>query len=92
MQLERCVVRLYIANKRLDLEVIIFPLVCMLTRDVRLPIIIQIVHVFNLHFQSQRFEWNTFQARNAPELSGLLLLLLLLLLLSFIRTHRYTNR
>ena len=51
-------VRLCTANKRMDLEVPIFAVICtrcMLTRYVRLQNFTQIFNVFDLHFQGQSF-------------------------------------
>ena len=45
--------RLCTANKRLNLKVPIFAHICMLTRYVRLQIVIQIVNVLNLHFKAR---------------------------------------
>ena len=52
-------VRLYTANKLLDLEAPIYAIICMLTSYVRLPMFIQIVNVLDLHFQGDIFELNT---------------------------------
>ena len=48
------------ADKRLDLEAPIFAYVCTLTGYIRLPIIIRILTVLDLHFQGKNFESNIY--------------------------------
>ena len=50
------------ANKRLNLEAPIFAYTRKFKRQFRLSIFVQIVNVFGLHFQSKRFESNTFRS------------------------------